>query len=61
MRTHSYAMGYGNLHMTHATLASIPVNAGLATCQNCDECIARCKHRVQIAKRIEELSGSLMG
>ncbi len=25
MRTHNYAMGYGNLHMTRITLGSIPL------------------------------------
>jgi predicted aldo/keto reductase-like oxidoreductase len=59
MRSHSYAMGYGNLHMTHMTLGAIPRNEGLAACRDCDECIAQCKHQVQIAKRIEELSGCL--
>jgi uncharacterized protein len=61
MRTHNYAMGYGNLHMTHLTLGAIPQNEGLAVCRDCGECVAQCTHRVQIARRIEELSGSLMG
>jgi len=61
MRTHSYAIGYGNLHMTHMTLAAIPQNEGIAVCRDCDECVAQCKHQVQIARRIEELSVNLMG
>jgi len=61
MRSHSYAMGYGNLHMTHLTLGAIPPAEGLAACSDCEECTARCKNQVQIAKRIEELSTSLAG
>jgi uncharacterized protein len=61
MRSHSYAMAYGNVHMTHMTLGGIPRAEGLAVCRDCDECVAQCKYQVRIAKRIEELSASVMG
>ncbi len=59
MRTHNYAMSYGNLHMTQLTLGAIAQNEGLAVCRDCDECIAQCKNQVQIAKRIEDLASAM--
>ncbi len=55
MRTHMYAMSYGNLHMTKDTLKSIENGCGLDVCNNCETCIAQCLNSVQIAGRIGEL------
>ncbi len=55
MRSHMYAMGYGNLHMTRATLAEIPQSRGIDVCRDCGECTAECRNRVPIGDRIGEL------
>jgi len=55
MRTHMYAASYGNMHMTKSTLTGIEKDQGLAVCDECGECVARCRNSVQIAQRLEEL------
>lgn len=55
MRTHMYAMSYGNLHMTKDTLKNIESGCGLDVCNNCETCVAQCMNSVQIAGRIGEL------
>ncbi|HJZ40953.1 MAG TPA: aldo/keto reductase [Bacteroidales bacterium] len=55
MRTHMYAASYGNMHMTKSTLTGIEKDRGLAVCDECGECVARCRNSVQIAQRLEEL------
>jgi predicted aldo/keto reductase-like oxidoreductase len=55
MRTHMYALGYGNMHMTKTTFGSIEPGCGLDACKECTECVAECRNRVQIAGRISEL------
>ncbi|HLO57997.1 MAG TPA: aldo/keto reductase [Bacteroidales bacterium] len=55
MRTHMYATSYGNTHMTLSTHKGIEKGFGLDVCNTCDECVAQCKNRVQIAERVGEL------
>lgn len=59
MRTHMYALSYGNPHMTRSALAGIEEGKGLAACTTCEECVASCRNSVKIAGRIEELKGIL--
>jgi predicted aldo/keto reductase-like oxidoreductase len=59
MRTHMYATGYGNMHMTKSTFSNIEAGKGLDACSLCPECVAQCRHSVEIAARIDELK-SLM-
>ncbi len=59
MRTHNYAVAYGNMHMTMATIRGIEKGAGLEVCRNCDECVASCVNNVQIAERVDELRAVL--
>jgi predicted aldo/keto reductase-like oxidoreductase len=60
MRTHNYATSYGNTHMTLTTLKNIDKDCGLVTCSGCDECVAQCVNRVQIAERIGDLKSILV-
>lgn len=55
MRTHMYAMAYGNTHMTLSTFRGIEKGSGLDACSTCDECTAQCRNNVQIAERVSEL------
>jgi len=55
MRTHMYASSYGNLYMTRKIQSAIAPGRGLDVCQGCDGCVAQCRNRVNIAKRVEEL------
>ena len=55
MRSHMYAMQYGNHHMAHQTIAAIPAGRGLGACASCAECVASCRHSVNIASKIAEL------
>jgi predicted aldo/keto reductase-like oxidoreductase len=55
MRTHMYALSYGNLHMTKNTMKNIEKGCGLETCSECNECVAQCRNNVQIASRLGEL------
>jgi uncharacterized protein len=60
MRTHMYASAYGNFHMTHMTHSAIPEERGLAVCSGCEECVAQCRNRVNIAGRVEELKAMMV-
>jgi|WetSurSiteA1Bulk_404760.scaffolds.fasta_scaffold05209_2 uncharacterized protein len=60
MRTHMYAASYGNVHMMKSTLHGIEQGSGLAECDNCTQCVAQCRHSVQIAGRIEDLRSLLV-
>jgi uncharacterized protein len=55
MRTHMYALTYGNPLLAKQTLSFIQPGRDLSACNNCNECTAKCSHRVQIANRIAEL------
>jgi len=55
MRTHMYAISYGNLHMTRQALEDIQPGRGLSVCNDCEECTAVCTSQVQIAQRIGEM------
>ncbi len=60
MRTHMYALSYGNLYMTRKTHSAIAPGRGLDVCQGCDGCVAQCRNRVNIARRVEELMGMMV-
>ena len=55
MRTHMYAAQYANFHEARATLDAIARDRGIAACNSCSDCSARCAHYVDIAKRIDNL------
>lgn len=55
MRTHLYAKCYGNFVQARETMVEIPKNRNFQVCSSCDECLARCANRIDIAHRIEEL------
>ena len=55
MRTHMYALSYGNFHMTKDTMKNIERDCGLGICDKCNECVAQCRNNVQIADRLGEL------
>ncbi len=55
MRTHMYALSYGNPLMAKQTLSQILPGKGLDNCKDCTECTGRCRYRVRIADRINEL------
>jgi len=55
MRSHMYAVQYGNAAMAAMTLVSAESGKGLAACGNCESCRATCRHSVNIARKIEHL------
>jgi len=55
MRTHMYAMQYGNRYEARATLAGIPEGKGLDVCRACVSCSAACVNTVNIPRKIHEL------
>jgi predicted aldo/keto reductase-like oxidoreductase len=55
MRTHMYAMQYGNADQAQATLADVPRESGLDVCRTCATCGASCAHTVNIPRKIHEL------
>lgn len=55
MRTHMYALQYGNRYEARATLAGIPEGKGLDVCRACATCRASCAHTVNIPRKIHEL------
>ncbi len=60
MRTHMYALSYGNLHMSKATFKGIENGKGLSACGSCEECVAQCRNNVPIAGRLEELKAVMV-
>lgn len=46
---------YPNVFQAKDTLASLPSGRGLDRCVSCDSCQARCRGRIDIGKRIEQL------
>ena len=55
MRTHMYAVCYGNLYQARDTYDGIPKERNLVGCTSCNACTARCVRSVSIAQRIDEL------
>jgi predicted aldo/keto reductase-like oxidoreductase len=55
MRAHLYAKCYGNFVQARETMAEIPKDQNIRICSSCDECLAHCTNRINIAGRIEEL------
>jgi len=56
MRTHMYATCYTNFYQARDTINEIPEAQGLNVCASCASCVATCAHRIDIRKRIEELT-----
>jgi uncharacterized protein len=54
MRAHMY-LRYPNVFQAKDTLDSLPAGRGLDQCVSCDSCQARCRGRIDIGKRIEQL------
>jgi len=55
MRTHMYAVCYGNFYQARDTYDGISKDRNLAACTSCGTCTARCIRSVSISKRIDEL------
>ena len=55
MRTHMYALQYGNTYQAKATLAEMPKENGLEVCRSCTACRAACVNTVNIARKIRAL------
>ncbi len=54
MRAHMY-LRYPNVFQARDTLESLPAGRGLDRCASCASCQAKCRGRVDIPKRVEEL------
>lgn len=54
MRAYVYTR-YPNFGQARDAVDALPAGAGLAVCADCDACAARCRGRVDIARRIGEL------
>jgi uncharacterized protein len=54
MRAHTY-LGYPNVSQAREALAGLPAGRGLDACASCASCAARCRSRVDIARRIDGL------
>jgi succinate dehydrogenase/fumarate reductase-like Fe-S protein len=62
MRTHMYAVQYGNYSLAADTLGALTHDRGLDACQACATCRATCRNSVNIARKIEHLKAlSLAG
>ncbi len=57
MRSHMYAVRYGNREHARQTLAGIVRGKGLDACQLCPTCTAACRRTVDIPGNIAELRG----
>jgi predicted aldo/keto reductase-like oxidoreductase len=55
MRSHMYAVQYGNMWMARDMLAGLAAGRGLDACQDCDSCLANCRNSVHIARKIAQL------
>ena len=54
MRAHMY-LRYPNVFQARAALESLPAGRGLDGCASCESCVARCRGRVDIGRRIGQL------
>jgi hypothetical protein len=61
MRSHMYALQYGNTDMARTLLAEIPAGQGLEACRLCDECSVACRNSVQVPRKIGELKALTRG
>lgn len=61
MRSHMYAVQYGNTDMARTLLAGIPGGQGLEACRSCDACSVACRNSVQVARKIGELKALTRG
>jgi len=57
MRTHMYALSYGNIQKANETMRSIGTGCGIDACDKCEVCVAQCVRKVDIKSRIEDLKG----
>jgi len=54
MRAHMY-LRYPNVAQARETLARLPAGRGLDACGSCASCAARCRGRIDIGRRIDQL------
>ncbi len=54
MRAHMY-LRYPNVFQARDTLAGLPAGRGLDACLTCAACVARCRGRIDIGRRVELL------
>lgn len=54
MRAHMY-LRYPNVFQARDTLAALPAGRGLEACVACASCVARCRGRIDIGRRIDLL------
>jgi len=55
MRTHMYALQYKDQWLARDTMASMAPGKALDACMGCDSCLAKCRHHVDIARKIQHL------
>lgn len=55
MRSHMYAVQYGNRSLARQTLAELPISKGIEACGSCNRCAASCRKSVKIARKIDDL------
>jgi len=55
MRSHMYAVQYGNGDMARQVVSEVAPGRGLDACAICDSCLASCRNTVQIGRKIEQL------
>jgi predicted aldo/keto reductase-like oxidoreductase len=55
MRSHMYAVQYGNHEMAREMLSSTAAGRGLDACRSCESCTAACRNTVQIGRKIAQL------
>lgn len=55
MRSHMYAVQYRNVGLARDTAVQISSGRGLNACRDCVSCTAKCRHNVNISRKIEEL------
>ena len=55
MRSHMYAVQYGNTEMAREMLAGVTAGRGLDACDGCESCVVACRNSVQIGRKIAQL------
>src|ERR1035437_1244848 len=55
MRSHMYAVQYGNAGRARELLASVAAGRGLDACDGCASCVVACRNNVQIGRKIAHL------
>ena len=55
MRSHMYAVQYGNVDMARQVVSELAPGRGLDACGICDSCLASCRNTVQIGRKIAQL------